>query len=127
MGNFQDVEVISNDSLISRIRPEKFEPEYLISSIAELFKKDCNTNKKKFFVINCLNANLRFSRAQSKQFCEFLLTNKEYLKESKIAVLANDPLTTCFFLLIQDQLYLKIESELKVFITEIAALRWIGQ
>lgn len=125
MNRFQEVEVLENDTLIRWMQTDSFEIEDLIKSWEFLFKTNPYYKGKPYFLINYLNANLCFNKNQVNKFWVFLLMHKIQLQESKIAVLANDPITTCFFLLIQDQIYQKIGCELKVFFTEKAALFWI--
>jgi hypothetical protein len=125
MNKFQEVEVIENDTLIRWIQTDSIEIEDLIKSLENLFKTNPWSKGQNHFLINCLNAKLNFTRNQINLFWIFLLNHKKKLQEIKIAVLASDPITTCFFLLIQDQIYQKIGCELKVFVTEKAALGWI--
>ncbi len=119
-------EIITNNPIIRYSFTGTLEVNSLIFQWKNIIEKVEIYPVSQYFLFDYLNAPLLFNNSQFDEFCKFLNSKKAFIKNGKIAVLTNDPLTTCFFLLVQDEINRIVDCNLKVFCTGNAAIRWIN-
>ncbi len=120
-----NIEVICKETVIKKSFTGELEINTIINSWIEIVELYRTYRINKCLLLDYCNTKISFTRSDKDLFIAFALLKKECFKNLKIGILTSDPTSTCFFLLIQGEIFRKVGCDLKVFSTEKAALKWI--
>lgn len=111
------------NNMIVSYQKNNASPDEIIKHWDEVFTSN-NLINLNFFIFNYKIVQLNFKRQEIDIFLNFLLSKKKIIENKKIGIITTNPRTTCFFIIIESEIYQLLKTEIRVFSTEIAAENW---